>query len=218
MPASRRPDLIKTLKSLGDRLVVPHQALRDFWRRRQRLQDSPRGATKTAADALAKSGRSIRDALDTWAKAVGVDDDELSDLTTRVDDFLDELKGELQTSCNTQMQNGAGTDHAKGIQLRHTAHFTGRRPSGPRSLPGLRARRRDVVEAQGQGLDGQRCDRRRVPLTVSPRPGARRTKAHRRSGGSASPDTRRPAGAGRAHRAPRVGPGCGLRACPGRQR
>src|SRR6266536_3852545 len=113
MPASRRPDLIKSLKSLGDRLVVPHQALRDFWRRRQRLQDSHRGATKTAADALAKSGRSIRDALDTWAKAVGVDDDELSDLTTRVDDFLDELKGELQTSCNTQKQNGAGTDHAK---------------------------------------------------------------------------------------------------------
>ena len=41
-------DLIKTLKSLGDRLVVPHQALREFWRRRQRSQDSPRGATKAA--------------------------------------------------------------------------------------------------------------------------------------------------------------------------
>ena len=60
-------DLIKTLKSLGDRLVVPHQAIREFWRRRQRSQDSPRGATKTATDALAKSGRSIRDALGVWA-------------------------------------------------------------------------------------------------------------------------------------------------------
>jgi hypothetical protein len=89
-------DLIKTLKSLGDRLVVPHQALREFWRRRQRSQDSPRGATKTATDAPAKSDRSIRDALDTWAKAVGVDDDELSGLTARVNDFLDTLKGELQ--------------------------------------------------------------------------------------------------------------------------
>ena len=89
-------DLIKTLKSLGDRLVVPHQALREFWRRRQRSQDSPRGATKTATDALARSGRSIRDALATWAKAVGVDDDELSGVTARVDDFIDALKGELQ--------------------------------------------------------------------------------------------------------------------------
>ncbi len=89
-------DLIKTLKSLGDRLVVPHQALREFWRRRQRSQDSPRGATKTATDALAKSGRSIRDALGVWAKAVGVDDDELSVLAARVDDFLGTLSGELQ--------------------------------------------------------------------------------------------------------------------------
>ncbi len=89
-------DLIKTLKSFGDRLVVPHQALREFWRRRQRSQDSPRGATKAATDALAKSDRSIRDVLATWAKAVGVDDDELSDLTARVDGFVDNLKDELQ--------------------------------------------------------------------------------------------------------------------------
>jgi predicted nucleic acid-binding protein len=89
-------DLIKTLKSLDDRLVVPHQALREFWRHRQRSQGSPRSATKAATDALAKSGRSMCDALATWAKAVGVDDDELSDLTARVEDFLDALKGELQ--------------------------------------------------------------------------------------------------------------------------
>jgi hypothetical protein len=35
-------DLIETLKSSGDRLVVPHQALREFWRRRQRAQDRSR--------------------------------------------------------------------------------------------------------------------------------------------------------------------------------
>src|SRR5215831_13305550 len=67
-------DLIKTLRSLGDRLVVPHQALREFWRRRQLAQDSPAAATKVATDALGKSGRSICDALVTWARAVGADD------------------------------------------------------------------------------------------------------------------------------------------------
>lgn len=61
-------DLIKTLERLGDRLVVPHQALHEFWRRRQRSQDSPRSATKAAADALSKSGRSIGDALATWGQ------------------------------------------------------------------------------------------------------------------------------------------------------
>ena len=89
-------DLINTLKSLDDRLVVPHQALREFWRHRQRSQGSPRGATKLATDALAKSGRAMRDALTAWAKAVGVDDDESADLASRVDDFVGTLKDELQ--------------------------------------------------------------------------------------------------------------------------
>ena len=89
-------DLIETLRSLGDRLVVPHQALREFWRRRQRTQDSPAGATTAATDALDKSGRSIRDALDRWAIAVGVDDDEVSHLFVPVEDSLGALKGKLQ--------------------------------------------------------------------------------------------------------------------------
>jgi len=89
-------DLIKTLSGLGDRLVVPHQALREFWRRRQRTQDSPRSATKAANEALAKPNRAIHDALALWAKAVGADDDELSELTGQVDSFFDTLKNKLQ--------------------------------------------------------------------------------------------------------------------------
>jgi hypothetical protein len=90
-------DLIKTLTSLGERLVVPHQALREFWRHRQHSQASPDIATKAATDALAKSGRSMSDALTIRAKAVGVADDaELSELTSRVDSFLDALTDELQ--------------------------------------------------------------------------------------------------------------------------
>ena len=76
---------------------MPHQALCEFWRRRHRSQDSPGAATKAATDALDKSGRSIRDALDRWARAVGVDDDEMSDLIARVDDCLGALKGELES-------------------------------------------------------------------------------------------------------------------------
>ncbi|NUT97643.1 MAG: DUF4935 domain-containing protein [Saccharothrix sp.] len=89
-------DLIKTFKSLGDRLAVPHQALREFWRHRQRAQGSPRGATKTATDALSKSAQAMSNALTTWAKAVGVDDDELSALTGRVDGFLGSLRETVQ--------------------------------------------------------------------------------------------------------------------------
>ena len=102
-------DLIKTLRSLGDRLVVPHQALREFWRRRQRAQDSPGGATKAATDALDKSGRSIGDALATWARAVGVDDDEVSDLIApgRTTPWAT-LKGELENVSQDASAEGGG--------------------------------------------------------------------------------------------------------------
>jgi predicted nucleic acid-binding protein len=95
-------DLINIFKGLHDRLVVPHQALREFWRHRQRSQGSPRTATKTATDALAKSGRSMCDALTIWAKAVGAGEDELSELTARVDGFLAVLQSELQEVLRTR--------------------------------------------------------------------------------------------------------------------
>ncbi|HEX7305878.1 PIN-like domain-containing protein [Lentzea sp.] len=89
-------DLIKTLQGLGDRLVVPHQALREFWRHRQRSQGSPRGATKSASDALGKAARSMNDTLRNWAKAVGVNAGEVAGLTAQVDDFVGSLQDELE--------------------------------------------------------------------------------------------------------------------------
>lgn len=88
-------DLIKILSSFGDRLVIPHQALREFWRRRQRTQDSPRSATEAANGALVRPNRAVNDALGIWAKAIGVDDGELSELTNEVDSFFDTLKSKL---------------------------------------------------------------------------------------------------------------------------
>jgi hypothetical protein len=46
-------DLIKTLRSLGDRLVVPHQAFLEFWRQRQHSEDGPGGARRDRADGVA---------------------------------------------------------------------------------------------------------------------------------------------------------------------
>jgi len=89
-------DLIKTLQSLGDRLVVPHQALREFWRHRQRSQASPRAATAVATEALGKAGRAMTSALSIWAKQVGVDDSELNQLTQNVNESVTALQSELE--------------------------------------------------------------------------------------------------------------------------
>lgn len=100
-------DLIRTLRSLGDRLVVPHQALREFWRRRQRAEDGPGPATKAAAELLDKLGRNIRDTLDKWAGAVGADDEEVFALIAPVNDSLEALKGELQNVLHDASAEGA---------------------------------------------------------------------------------------------------------------
>lgn len=89
-------DLLNVLERLGDRLVAPHQAVRECWRHRQRSQGSPRAATKAATEALAKASRSLRDALTIWAKAVGVDDEELSELVARLEDSLGSLRDDVQ--------------------------------------------------------------------------------------------------------------------------
>jgi hypothetical protein len=101
-------DLIKTLRSLGDRLVVPHQALREFWRRRQRAHDSPGIATRAATEALDKSARSIRDALATWARATGVNDDEVSGLIAPVNQCLATLAGGLHKASQDASAEGDG--------------------------------------------------------------------------------------------------------------
>lgn len=88
-------DLIKVLQSLGDRMVVPHQALREFWRHRQRAAASPQAATSVASEAVGKGAKALTQALQTWAKQVGVHADELSPLVGRVEDFAEGLRHEL---------------------------------------------------------------------------------------------------------------------------
>lgn len=91
-------DLIKILSGLGDRLVVPHQALREFWRRRHRTQDSPRSAVEATSNALVKPKGAIQNALATWAREVGADDGELSEITAQVGDFFGALADKLRHS------------------------------------------------------------------------------------------------------------------------
>lgn len=88
-------DLIKVLERLEDRLVVPHQALREFWRHRQRATGSPEAATRIAEEAIARAGASVKQALETWSKQVGLDANERAGLVERATLFAEELRAEL---------------------------------------------------------------------------------------------------------------------------
>ncbi|MFC3964994.1 PIN-like domain-containing protein [Nocardia jiangsuensis] len=91
-------DLIRIFTSFGDRLIVPHQALREFWRHRQRSKTSLAAATKAATEAVTGAERSLGNALSVWAKAVGVRSDELAAITGRVREFTGSLCAELETA------------------------------------------------------------------------------------------------------------------------
>jgi len=88
-------DLVKVLERLEDRLVVPNQALREFWRHRQRAAGSPEAATQVAEDAIGKAAASVKQALETWSKQVGLDAGERTDVLQRVTGFAEDLREEL---------------------------------------------------------------------------------------------------------------------------
>jgi hypothetical protein len=88
-------DLLKVLERLGDRLIVPHQAVREFWRQRQRAAGSPEAATSTATEAIHKAEASVRQALEQWTKHVGLDPDERENLLAKSGDLAETLKQEL---------------------------------------------------------------------------------------------------------------------------
>ncbi|MFY1700225.1 PIN-like domain-containing protein [Micromonospora sp. WMMA1923] len=84
-------DLLAVLESFGDRLVVPHQAIREFHRNRLTAVGNPEGVAADARSALSKNSKSTVDALERWAKQVALDDGELTRLRTAVEVLFSDL-------------------------------------------------------------------------------------------------------------------------------
>jgi PIN like domain len=84
-------DLLAIFEKLGDRLVVPHQAMREFHRNRLSAIGNPERATKDVREALNKSAASASSALTSWAKHVALEDAELQRLQAEVSKVFAEL-------------------------------------------------------------------------------------------------------------------------------
>jgi hypothetical protein len=85
-------DLLTIFEKLGDRLVVPHQAMREFHRNRLKAIGNPEQATHEARTALDKSRSGASRALDAWSKQVALDDAELRRLHAEVDQVFRTLQ------------------------------------------------------------------------------------------------------------------------------
>src|SRR4051794_20798113 len=97
-------DLLTVFHRLGDRLVVPHQAVREFWRHRQRAPGSPNAATSAAMNGLAKGCTTMTQAIETWAKQIGLDPEERAGLVDR----LQTIHRELRQAVSAEQQDLRG--------------------------------------------------------------------------------------------------------------
>ncbi|GLZ00382.1 PIN-like domain-containing protein [Actinoplanes sp. NBRC 103695] len=85
-------DLLAIFERLGDRLVVPHQAMREFHRNRLKAIGNPAQATDAARSALDKSRSGAARALDIWSRQVALDEHELKALHDQVDTVFEALQ------------------------------------------------------------------------------------------------------------------------------
>lgn len=80
-----RADLFTILEALGDRLFVPHQAAKEFWRNREATIREALGATKQLRQDLEHASDRSSEALARWAKRSGLADELKIELTGYLD-------------------------------------------------------------------------------------------------------------------------------------
>lgn len=88
---STRDDLLQVMRRLGDRLWVPHQVIREFWRSRLVVMTGRGGATEQAHAAFAKQRKAASDALNQWAKQIAYDTAERDKVHGRIEELFNSL-------------------------------------------------------------------------------------------------------------------------------
>jgi rRNA-processing protein FCF1 len=90
--ASTRDDLLRVLRTLGDRLWIPHQVITEFWRNRLSVVTGRGAAADQALSAFAKQHRATSDALNQWAKQVAFEVADRDALHSQIDELYERLE------------------------------------------------------------------------------------------------------------------------------
>jgi len=105
---STRDDLLGVLREVGDRLWVPHQVLKEFWRNRVGVLASRGSGTVQALDALSKQQRASADAIRQWAKSVAAEADFQQRLIGKIEALYAELEGGIRAQAPASSQGTGG--------------------------------------------------------------------------------------------------------------
>jgi hypothetical protein len=108
--AQTTQDLLTVLDRLGDRLVVPHQAMAEFHRNRLAAIGNPEQASKDVREALRKNATATNGALTTWAKHIALSDAELTRLLGDVEKVFGKLTSAVDEAEPDRVQATTPTD------------------------------------------------------------------------------------------------------------
>lgn len=106
---STRDDLLVVLRRLGDRLWVPHQVLREFWRNHLGVLVSRGAGTDQALTALSRQQRATTEAIRQWAKTVAVEVRYENHLVAKVDALYADLEKEIRAHAPAASDAASGT-------------------------------------------------------------------------------------------------------------
>ncbi len=82
---SSRHAMVAVLGALGDRLWIPHQVMREFWRNRERALSSPRGDVAESVSTLRKQRDACLEVLSQWVNRGALADTTAESLKSDID-------------------------------------------------------------------------------------------------------------------------------------
>lgn len=154
-------DLLAVLDKLGDRLVVPHQAIREFHRNRLKAIGNPEQANNDARTALDKSQQTALRALDGWSKQVALDEVQLQHLHAHLGGAFDRLRTAVDGAAPDRVHPSTPTDEDPVLR-RLTDLLDGKvlpRPDDSRWSALLDEGKQRVIEEVPPGyLDAEKSD------------------------------------------------------------
>lgn len=86
-----RNDLLEVFRRIGDRLWIPHQSMREFWRNRLAAMGNHASVARQTRDGLERQRDNVVDALRKWAVQIGLGEPELDELNLAANELFDRL-------------------------------------------------------------------------------------------------------------------------------
>lgn len=91
---SAREDLLKALGALGDRLFVPHQAVREFWRNREKLLKDP-GGTLALQQSLDSTEKQLKELVNNWTNRRSHHEKQRQELAASIADAFGAIRAKV---------------------------------------------------------------------------------------------------------------------------